>query len=45
MILTPHTSWSSTRVLDRSVDLFCENLRRFADGRPLVNVVDADAGY
>jgi len=29
VILTPHTSWSSTRVLDRSVDLFCENLRRF----------------
>jgi phosphoglycerate dehydrogenase-like enzyme len=45
VILTPHTSWSSTRVLDRSVDLFCENLRRFAAGRPLVNVVDPDAGY
>ncbi len=45
LILTPHTSWSSTRVLDRSVDLFCENLRRFAAGRPLVNVVDPDAGY
>ena len=45
VILTPHTSWSSTRVLDRSVELFCENLRRFAEGRPLVNVVDPDAGY
>jgi phosphoglycerate dehydrogenase-like enzyme len=45
VILTPHTSWSSTRVLDRSVDLFCENLRRFAAGQPLVNVVDPDAGY
>jgi phosphoglycerate dehydrogenase-like enzyme len=45
VILTPHTSWSSTRVLDRSVDLFSENLRRFAAGRPLVNVVDPDAGY
>ncbi len=45
VILTPHTSWSSTRVLDRSVDLFCDNLRRFADGRPLVNVVDPEAGY
>lgn len=45
VILTPHTSWSSTRVLDRSVDLFCENLRRFAAGRPLVNVVDPAAGY
>jgi phosphoglycerate dehydrogenase-like enzyme len=45
VILTPHTSWSSTRVLDRSVDLFCENLRRYAAGRPLVNVIDPDAGY
>lgn len=45
VILTPHTSWSSGRVLDRSVDLFCENLRRFAAGEALVNVVDPDAGY
>jgi phosphoglycerate dehydrogenase-like enzyme len=45
VILTPHTSWSSTRVLDRSVDLFCDNLRRYAEGRPLVNVVDPSAGY
>ena len=27
------------------VDLFCDNLRRYAAGQPLVNVVDADAGY
>ncbi len=45
VILTPHTSWSSARVLDRSVDLFCDNLRRYAEGRPLVNLVDPDAGY
>jgi phosphoglycerate dehydrogenase-like enzyme len=45
VILTPHTSWSSTRVLDRSVDLFCDNLRRYAAGQPLVNVVDPNAGY
>jgi phosphoglycerate dehydrogenase-like enzyme len=45
VILTPHTSWSSTRVLDRSVDLFCDNLRRYAAGEPLLNVVDPTAGY
>ncbi len=45
LIITPHTSWSSARVLDRSMDLFCENLRRYADGRGLVNVVDPSAGY
>jgi len=45
VIVTPHTSWSSARVLDRSVELFCDNLRRFATGEPLLNVVDPNAGY
>ncbi len=45
VIVTPHTSWSSGRVLDRSVDLFCDNLRRFAAGTGLVNVVDPAIGY
>ena len=44
-IVTPHTSWSSGRVLDRSVELFCDNLRRYAAGEPLLNVVDPTAGY
>ena len=33
------------RLLDRSVELFCDNLRRFASGEPLLNVVDPNAGY
>ena len=45
VIVTPHTAWSSGRVLDRSVELFCDNLRRFAAGEPLRNVVDPEAGY
>ncbi len=45
VIVTPHTSWSSGRVLDRSIELFCENLRRYAAGRPLQNVIDPEAGY
>ncbi len=45
VIVTPHTAWSSGRVLDRSVELFCENLRRFAAGETLLNVVDPTAGY
>jgi phosphoglycerate dehydrogenase-like enzyme len=45
VIVTPHTAWSSGRVLDRSVELFCDNLRRFASGEALLNVVDPDAGY
>ncbi|HEX3427925.1 MAG TPA: D-2-hydroxyacid dehydrogenase [Candidatus Limnocylindrales bacterium] len=45
VIVTPHTSWSSGRVLDRSVELFSDNLRRYAAGEPLLNVVDPTAGY
>ncbi|HEX8025560.1 MAG TPA: NAD(P)-dependent oxidoreductase, partial [Candidatus Limnocylindrales bacterium] len=45
LVVTPHTAWSSARVLDRSVELFCDNLRRFRDGQPLRNVVDPAAGY
>jgi phosphoglycerate dehydrogenase-like enzyme len=45
VILTPHTAWSSARVLDRSIGLFCDNLVRFSRGEPLRNVVDPAAGY
>jgi phosphoglycerate dehydrogenase-like enzyme len=45
VIVTPHTSWSSGRVLDRSVELFCDNLRRYATAEPLLNVVDPGVGY
>ena len=45
VIVTPHTSWSSARVLDRSVELFCDNLQRFAKAEPLLNVVDPTRGY
>jgi phosphoglycerate dehydrogenase-like enzyme len=45
VIITPHTSWSSGRVLDRSIELFCDNLRRYRLGEPLHNVVDPSIGY
>jgi phosphoglycerate dehydrogenase-like enzyme len=45
IILTPHTSWSSDRVVERSLDLFLANLRRFAAGDTLHNVVDLEVGY
>ncbi|MEO6349031.1 MAG: D-2-hydroxyacid dehydrogenase [Candidatus Limnocylindrales bacterium] len=45
VIVTPHTSWSSGRVLDRSIELFCDNLVRFRRGEPLLNLVDPSAGY
>ncbi len=45
VIITPHASGGSPLRLDRTIDLFCENLRRFTDGRPLVSVIDKRKGY
>jgi phosphoglycerate dehydrogenase-like enzyme len=45
LVITPHTSWSSDRVLDRSIDLFVANLERYLEGEPLENQVDLEAGY
>lgn len=44
-IVTPHTSWSSKAVLDRTFDVFCDNLRRYRAGIPLDGLVDTTAGY
>ena len=45
LIITPHTSWTSGRVLDRSIELFRDNLVRYIADEPLVNVVDTSKGY
>ena len=45
LVITPHTSWASDRVVERTVDLFVDNLRRHRAGEPLRNVVDLEAGY
>lgn len=45
LVITPHTSWSSDRVLDRSIDLFVANLERYLADQPLENLVDLEAGY
>jgi phosphoglycerate dehydrogenase-like enzyme len=46
VLLTPHVSAvSPRRFWERQLDLFVDNWARFADGRPLLNVVDKRAGY
>ena len=45
LIVTPHTSWTSGRVLDRSIELFRDNLLRYIAGEPLLNIVDTAKGY
>jgi len=45
VILSPHSSWRSSRLDERQVELFSDNLGRFLTGRPLRNVVDLEIGY
>lgn len=45
VFVTPHVSWQSPRTRTRTVDLFLDNLRRYAAGEPLINLIDKDAGY
>jgi phosphoglycerate dehydrogenase-like enzyme len=45
VLITPHTSSFRVDHWDVATALFAENLRRFSDGRPLLNVVDKTAGY
>ena len=43
--LSAHVSWASPAGLDRTLEIFLGNLRRYVDGEPLLHVVDADEGY
>jgi len=43
--LSPHVSWSSPDTMQRTFDLFAENLRRYRAGEPLQGIVDTAAGY
>ncbi|MDE0041100.1 MAG: D-2-hydroxyacid dehydrogenase [Candidatus Poribacteria bacterium] len=45
VIITPHHAGASPKSWVRIFGLFCENLRRFAAGEPLTNVVDQARGY
>lgn len=45
VVVSPHMSGDVAGWRDRLVDLFLDNLRRFADGAPLRNVVDVRLGY
>lgn len=40
VIITPHCAAVSGLYMDRAVELFCENLKRYEAGMPLMNVID-----
>lgn len=46
-IITPHVSGNMTLELtrERIVNIFLDNLRLYAEGKPLINVVDRKRGY
>ncbi len=47
ILLTPHVSGNMTLgyTRDRNVELFCQDLRNYAAGRPLQGLVDRTKGY
>jgi phosphoglycerate dehydrogenase-like enzyme len=45
VIVTPHIAGRSDRDRERMVGTVKENLQRFVEGKPLVNVVDKQKGY
>ena len=45
VLITPHVSGGGDVRQHRGIDLFCDNLRAYLDGRPLTNVVDWAEGY
>ena len=45
VVMSAHTSgWSPDRQV-RLIAVFADNVRRYTEGLPLVNVVDKKAGY
>jgi phosphoglycerate dehydrogenase-like enzyme len=45
LVITSHSSGVSEGSTQRCYDLFCENVRRYVSGLPLLNVVDKKRGY
>jgi len=45
VIITPHTSGWTWDYPQMVLDLFCENLKRFLEGKELINPADMEKGY
>jgi phosphoglycerate dehydrogenase-like enzyme len=45
VLITPHVAGFRDDYWEAATELFCENLRRFRAGWPLLNLVDKRAGY
>jgi D-2-hydroxyacid dehydrogenase (NADP+) len=45
VIITPHVAGLMPDYNARAMEVFCENLRRYLAGQPLINVIDRARGY
>jgi phosphoglycerate dehydrogenase-like enzyme len=45
VLITPHISAASDQDRHGAIAVFCDNLRAYIDGRPLLNVIDWERGY
>ena len=45
VVITPHFSHESPNKIDRLIAIFTENLRRYQNDEPMINVVDKRLGY
>ncbi len=45
VVISPHVGAQSPLRIPVTIDLFCENLNRFRDGKPLLNQVDKVLGF
>lgn len=45
IIISPHNAYYSPKTMDRYMDIFIENIKRFIQGKELLNLVDKQQGY
>jgi glyoxylate/hydroxypyruvate reductase len=45
LLITPHISSAVDQRRHGAINLFCENLRAYLDGKPLRNIIDWERGY
>jgi phosphoglycerate dehydrogenase-like enzyme len=45
VFITPHNSATTPQQIERALDIFVENLKRYQEGERLMNVVDKHRGY
>jgi phosphoglycerate dehydrogenase-like enzyme len=45
VIISAHITGGTVHYFERAVPIFCDNLRRYLGGRPLLNAIDPERGY